>query len=202
MIISIQLLDFQESAIEELNNKLIIGIDEVGYGCWAGPVFVCALEFKSLEFQKKYKFADSKSISEKKRNEFYDLIKEIANWKMGIGSIEEINSHGLAWAYRKAIERAIEPFSGKQLVIDGIKPNWLDCAAMIKGDQKINAISAASIVAKVERDKLMNELSKEFPIYGWAKNKGYGTKIHQDALKEHGLSKYHRKSYDLAKWLK
>lgn len=201
MIADINLLEFQESNINELNTRLIVGIDEVGYGCWAGPVFVCALQFKQIELQIKHKFADSKSISEKKRNELYEVIQKVANWKIGIGSVEEINEYGLGWAYRKAIERAIEPFHGNQLVIDGRKPGWLDCVAVVKGDQKINAISAASIAAKVERDNLMNQLDSKLPLYGWAKNKGYGTKIHQDALKAHGLSKYHRKSYDLAKWL-
>lgn len=181
-----------------LNHLSQVGIDEVGYGSWAGPVFVCALRFKENPQQE---FFDSKSISAKKREELYKEIEKIAEWKIGVGTVEEINAHSLAYAYRKAIERAVEPFAGYELLIDGRKPSFLDCKGIIGGDKLVQVISAASIIAKVSRDKLMDELHKLHPEYGWMKNKGYGTAAHIVALRQHGLSPLHRSSYDLGKYL-
>ena len=180
----------------------IVGIDEVGYGCWAGPVYVCALR---LIKPSSHRFFDSKSISHAKRIELSAIIAQVAVWQIGVGSVEEINQRGLAYAYRKAIERAIEPFETQRLVIDGRRPSWmsyLNCTAVIKGDEKIQAISAASIIAKVERDRLMSELAKVHPQYGFERNKGYGTAEHIAALGEHGFCGQHRTSYDLEKYLR
>ena len=175
-----------------------IGIDEVGYGCWAGPVYVCALYFKEkVETQ----FFDSKVLSEKKRLELFEILKNIAHWRLGIGSVEEINLKGLAYAHKMAVLRSLEGLSG-EIFIDGRKPKYLECTAIIKGDQKIQEIAAASIVAKVSRDALMQEFGKMWPEYGFAQNKGYGTKQHINALKEFGFSSIHRTSYNLDKYLK
>jgi len=151
------------------------------------------------------KLVDSKSISHKKRLELYDIIKGVATWQIGIGLVGEINEFGLAYAYRKAIERAIEPFLNCRLIIDGRKPKWLDqhglnCMAVIKGDSKVPAISAASIVAKIERDALMEQLAKQHPEYLFQENKGYGTSAHILAIREHGFCTQHRTSYDLKKY--
>ena len=121
-------------------------------------------------------------------------------------TLEEINQFGLAYAYRKAIERAIEPylFDNQLLVLDGRLPKWmekLNCTAIIKGDSKVPAISAASIIAKVERDALMDKLALEHPAYLFEKNKGYGTADHIGALAAHGFCAQHRTSYNLGKYL-
>jgi|GEM_PF-678919 len=193
-------LKLSDKEIIDLSSNLTsVGIDEVGYGCWAGPVFVCALQFLRPP---EPIFRDSKSISAKKRQELYEKIKEISRWKIGIGMIEEINEFGLGYAYKSAILRAVEPFLGQgTFFMDGRKPSFLDCYALVKGDQKIQAISAASIVAKVERDALMDQLNLEFPMYKWDSNKGYGTADHIKAIREHGLCRWHRKSYNLDKYL-
>ena len=175
-----------------------IGIDEVGYGCWAGPVMACALYFPQ---ETKHEFFDSKSLTPKKRLILFEILKEVAIWNIGIGSVEEINEFGLAYAHKMAILRAKGDFVG-DVWIDGCKPKYLECTAIIKGDQKIKEISAASIVAKVIRDELMNELDKQFPKYGFAKHKGYGTKQHINALQEHGFCEIHRTCYRLIKYLK
>lgn len=176
----------------------IVGIDEVGYGAWAGPLYVCALQFTKIP---DFKAVDSKSINHLKRLELYEKIKLNARWQIGIGHIDEINTYGLAYAYKKAIQRAVLPFQNEKLIIDGRKPKWLDCLAIVKGDAKVPSISAASIVAKVERDLLMNELAKECPEYAWANNKGYGTSEHIQSLQKHGFSKHHRTSYNIEKYL-
>lgn len=180
-------------------NADIVGVDEVGYGCCAGPVFVCALRFlKKTDFI----FSDSKLLSPKQRNFAFEILKDVADYSIGIGSIEEINELGLARALRLAIERAITKFSGLAIFIDGRKPAWLNCHAIVKGDQKVQQIAAASIVAKCSRDAFMLELASKFPSYGWDVNKGYSTKKHIDAITLHGLTKWHRIKYkNLAKFL-
>lgn len=200
-----QLFVPNDKSDDDFTSLDIVGIDEVGYGCWAGPVYVCALQLNKLHEEIGCKFVDSKSINHKKRVEFYNIIKQVATWQIGIGLVEEINEFGLAYAYRKAIERAIEPFLKCRLIIDGRKPKWLDerglnCVAIVKGDCKVPAISAASIVAKVERDAIMVQLAKQHPEYLFEENKGYGTSAHIAAIREHGFCIQHRTSYDLKKY--
>lgn len=191
----------EEEIIDLALKENAVGIDEVGYGCWAGPVFVCALQFFPGIDNSAIKLYDSKSISAKRREQLYEEIKKIARWKIGVGTVEEINEFGLAYAYKNAILRAVEPFVGCDLFMDGRKPSFLNCHALVKGDAKIRVISAASIVAKVERDALMNELHQEFPQYKWDANKGYGTQDQIQAIKIHKLCKWHRSSYNLGKYL-
>lgn len=176
-----------------------VGIDEVGYGAWAGPLYICALKFLHVT---EVKFFDSKLISEKRRVALACEIEKAAVWNFGVGSVEEINELGLGQAYKKTLVRAISPYvcAGERLLIDGSR-KYPNCTAIVKGDQKIQAISAASIMAKVCRDNFMLLLHEEFPMYKWDKNKGYGTAEHISAIKTHGLCKWHRSSYKLGKYL-
>lgn len=176
---------------------MLVGIDEVGYGCWAGPLFICSLKFLEAP---SFELFDSKKISEKKREELFPFIEEISEYRIGIASVDEINKLGLRLAYKRALFRAIECMEG-DLVIDGRKPSYLDCSAVIKGDSLIKEISAASIIAKVFRDREMKRLALEYPEYGFDANKGYGTKKHIQALKDHGFCAIHRTVYNIHKYL-
>jgi len=187
----------EEEIIIQSKDLNAVGIDEVGYGSWAGPVVVCALQFEKVPH---IQFFDSKTLSAKRRVELRDEIIKIAKWEIGIGTIEEINEFGLAYAYKKAIERAVQPFLQFPLFMDGRAPKFLKCHAIVKGDQKIQVISAASIVAKVFRDELMNNL-EDSNKYDWQNNKGYGTARHIELLKKYGFSKMHRVVYNLSKYL-
>jgi ribonuclease HII len=184
----------------DINYKLSlshIGVDEVGYGAWAGPLLICALKF----FQEPdFLLYDSKKITPRKREEIFEKLKLCARWQLGFAQVDEINKYGLARAYKLALNRALDDFQG-EIFIDGRKPKDLDCTAIIKGDSLVPAISAASIVAKVIRDNLMQELHIEFPEYNFKENKGYGTKKHIEAIGRLGLSSVHRSSYNLGKYL-
>lgn len=193
---------------QDITRTDIVGIDEVGYGSWAGPLYICALKFTKSHNNM---FCDSKAISHKKRVELYNLVQGIAIWNIGVASVEEINELGLAAAYKNALKRACEKFASdvdNKFIIDGRAQKPIEYSSkiinfigMIKGDSKIQAISAASIVAKVERDGLMDQLDEQYQQYHWAQNKGYGTKAHIQALQMHGFSSQHRTSYNLAKYL-
>lgn len=181
--------------------KFIAGCDEVGRGCIAGPVFACA-----IIMDPKSNIAgvnDSKQISDKKRRELKELIlNECLAYKVIAISNEEIDQINILEASRKAMEEAVKALE--------IQPDYIltDCMKLhtsipfldiIKGDEKSYTISCASIVAKVMRDDLMIELSKEFPDYDWDKNKGYPTKYHKEQLAKKGITKHHRLSYEPVK---
>ena len=186
--------------------SLIAGVDEVGRGPLAGPVVAAACIFdRDVDI---VGIDDSKKLSEKKREQFFDEIKDKA-LAYGIGEascevIDEINIlEATKLAMRKAIEEADLMLASKgrdkiQIVIfDAIKINDLDKEQMsvIKGDQTYFSIAAASILAKVTRDNLMKEYDKTYPEYGFASNKGYGTKAHYEGIKKAGITEIHRKSF-------
>lgn len=183
-------------------------MDEVGRGPWAGPVVVAACHFSNPKSNliRLELFDDSKKLSILKRNKCYDHIlklKELSLVKFSLGesSVNEIDRINILQATLLAMKRALNYFSYKNffVLIDGIsKPNIknLDCQTVIKGDQKSISIAAASIIAKIHRDSIMEKLSKSFPKYNWNSNKGYGTKKHRDAVISFGISKYHRKSFN------
>ena len=186
-------------------NRWIAGIDEVGRGPWAGPVVAAAVvlpaEFKTynLKFEKLEDLNDSKKLSEKKRVELDVIIREIAvGFGIGEASCREIDEIGLQPATFLAFSRSIEKLDKVDyLLIDGM--SWKECKlpnqSIIQGDAISMSIAAASIIAKVYRDNLMCKYHQAFPNYGFDKHKGYGTKIHTEALAKFGICELHRKSF-------
>ncbi len=175
----------------------IAGVDEVGRGCIAGPVVSAAVILKkgiNLKFLK-----DSKKIPFKKRGEISEHIKLNSYYAIGSASVEEILNLNILQASLLSMKRAIDKLRIKPnlILIDGnFAPKGLEnFRTIINGDEKINSISAASIVAKVYRDSLMIKLSKKFSNYAWDRNFGYGTKAHIDGLRKYGITSYHRKGF-------
>jgi len=185
---------------KELNNQgitLIAGVDEVGRGPLIGPV-VAAAVILPVGFQLEG-LTDSKKLSEKKREQFYEIIKKEAI-SIGVGIISEkrIDEINIYEATKEAMREAINNLSVKpeHILIDAMPLNLaIPTTSIIKGDLLSLSISAASVVAKVERDHMLYEIDKEFPMYDLKNNKGYGTKKHLEAIKEYGITKYHRLSY-------
>ncbi len=180
-----------------MNNKIFAGIDEVGRGCLAGPVISCALILKK-KINKKI-LGDSKTIKFNERIEIADHIKKNSWYAIGTASVNEIDKYNIFNATLLSMERAVKKLKKKPhiFLIDGTHSpkNLKNSKTIIKGDQKVKCISAASIVAKVYRDLYMIRLGKKFPHYNWDKNFGYGTYYHLIALKKYGVTDYHRKSY-------
>ncbi len=183
---------------------LIAGVDEVGRGPLAGPVFAAAVILdpdKPIEG-----LMDSKQLSEKKREQLSATIKQRAlAWSIGRAEVEDIDSINILQASLLAMKRAVEGLAirPEMVLVDGNKLPDLDCPAeaIVKGDSKVPVISAASIIAKVARDHEMLELDGQYPGYGLAKHKGYPTKLHLQALEELGVSPIHRTSYKPVKRL-
>ena len=188
-----------EKAAETSGFKLICGVDEAGRGPLAGPVCAAAvilpngLEIEGLN--------DSKKLSEKKREQLFDIITEKAiAYCVAYGTLEEIEEINILQATFLAMNRAIDGLEPKAdfALIDGNKiPAGIKipAAAIVKGDAKSMSIAAASILAKVSRDRLLLEYDKKYPQYQFAKHKGYGTKLHTDLIKEFGPSEIHRLSF-------
>lgn len=177
--------------------NLIAGVDEVGRGPLIGPVVAAA-----VILPKDYKLeglTDSKKLSEKKREYFYEIIKKDA-LAIGIGIIDEkrIDEINIYEATKEAMREAINNLKIKpeHILIDAM-PLDLDIptTSIIKGDLLSITISAASVIAKVTRDHMLYEMDKEYPMYDLKNNKGYGTKKHLEAIKQYGITKYHRLSY-------
>ena len=178
--------------------KIIAGVDEVGRGSLVGPVFAAAVIFKKNVNKKKFK--DSKQLSKNKRNNLEKYIKQNCTWAIGSASLKEIEKLNILNASLLAMKRSIKKlkFKPSMVLIDGNKlPDIIGykLKCIIKGDQKIPEISAASIIAKVARDRLMTKMSKKFTKYSWNKNAGYGTKQHLTAVKKFGVTKHHRKTF-------
>ena len=179
--------------------KLVCGVDEAGRGPLAGPVCAAAVilpdncEIEGLN--------DSKKISEKKREALFDIIKEKAiAYSIAYGSLEEIEEYNILEATYLAMNRAIVGLNTKAdfALIDGNrvpKGIKIPCETVVKGDSKSCSIAAASILAKVTRDRLMLEYDKKYPQYLFAQHKGYGTKAHYEAIKQHGVCEIHRLSF-------
>ncbi len=177
------------------------GCDEAGRGCLAGPVFAAAVILK--KGFKNSTLNDSKKLNEKKRDELRIIIEnEALSWGVGIVSEKEIDEINILNASFLAMHRAIDQLSKRPelLLIDGNRftpyPD-VKHECIIKGDGKYMSIAAASILAKTHRDEHMLKLYEQHPEYAWNKNKGYPTKMHRAAIKQHGVTDFHRHSFTL-----
>ena len=178
--------------------KIIAGVDEVGRGSLIGPVYAAAVILHKSINNKLLK--DSKSLTKSKREILSKYIKKNSIWSIGKASVKEIEKMNILQASLLAMKRAIKKLKKKPalVLIDGNKlpeiKNY-NLRSIIKGDQKIPSISAASIIAKVTRDKMISNLGKKFEGYNWQKNFGYGTNQHLKAIKVLGITKHHRKTF-------
>lgn len=187
-----------ENELYSKGYKLIGGIDEVGRGPLVGPVVTaCVILPEDFVLDG---LTDSKKLSEKKRDMFYDFIMEKAI-SVGIGIMDEdvIDKVNIYEATKLAMYQAVDNMSVKPdyILIDAMKLDKLDVpsTSIIKGDLKSITISAASVIAKVTRDRMMYKLDKKYPMYKFAKNKGYPTKDHIEAISKYGILKEHRKTF-------
>lgn len=187
-----------EHSLFDNGYKMIAGVDEAGRGPLAGDVYAAAVILPPdicIEG-----LNDSKKISEKKREKLFDEIKEVAlAYAVATASVAEIDEFNIRNATYIAMNRAIEALQIKPdyVIVDGdcIKECNYPHECVVKGDARSLSIAAASILAKVSRDRKMLELAEKYPQYGFEKHKGYGTKVHIEALKEFGASEIHRKTF-------
>ena len=184
-----------------LKSKIEAGLDEAGRGCYAGPVFAAAVilpkDFKHPLLN------DSKQLTEKQRDLLRPVIeKESISFAVSSVDNDEIDAINILQASFKAMHQAIESLkhTPQQLLIDGnrFRPyKSIEHRCFIKGDGIYASIAAASVLAKTYRDAYMLQLHKEYPVYAWNNNKGYGTAAHRAAIEQHGLCRYHRKSFNI-----
>jgi ribonuclease HII len=178
--------------------KIIAGVDEVGRGSLIGPVYAAAVILNKSINKKILK--DSKSLTKSRRKILSKYIKKNSIWATGKASVKEIEKINILQASLLAMKRAIKKLKKKPVLvlIDGNKLPDLEnykLRSIVKGDQKIPSISAASIIAKVTRDKMISNLAKKFKGYYWDQNYGYGTKQHLKAIKNLGITIQHRKTF-------
>ena len=191
--------------VEKQINGLVVGFDEVGCGPWAGPVVVAAFIFLTYDLPQDILnlIDDSKQLTKLKREKAYKQLHTLkgtaCEFAIARAEVKEIDALNIRQATMLAMQRAfdslpIRPVAG---IVDGISTPKLPIPiqAIKKGDSKCFSISAASILAKVTRDQVMEELAQAFPHYGWERNAGYGTRVHQDALKQYGVTPHHRRSF-------
>ena len=189
------------------SNKIEVGCDEAGRGCLAGSVYAAAVIFP--EGYSNDELNDSKQLTEKKRYKLREIVERDAlAWAVGVVTPQEIDKINILNASILAMHRAIDQLKVRPeaVIVDGNRfktykdpatGNALPHATIVKGDGKYLSIAAASILAKTYRDDYMNKLADEYPQYDWKSNKGYPTRKHRTAIKEHGTTPYHRMSYNL-----
>lgn len=181
--------------------KIEAGCDEAGRGCLAGSVYAAAVILPE-DYQNEL-LNDSKQLSEKRRYELREIIQRDAiAWAVGIVTPEEIDKINILNASILAMHRALDQLKVRPeaIIVDGNrfkKYQDLPHTTIVKGDGKYLSIAAASILAKTYRDDYMNKLAEEYPQYDWLSNKGYPTKKHREAIRQYGITPYHRKSYNL-----
>lgn len=192
-----EMLEFEHELYEK-GIEFVAGVDEAGRGPLCGPVVAAAVILPKNE--KIAGVNDSKKLSEKKREELFEAIKEKAvAYSVGIVDEKVIDEINILEATRLAMKKAVEGLevTPEFVLVDAEKhvPISVPYTAIVKGDAKSESIAAASIIAKVTRDHMIEELDKKYPEYNFAKNKGYGTREHIQAIKEHGLCEIHRKTF-------
>lgn len=184
-------------SIEQSHGGIVCGIDEAGRGPWAGPVVAAAVILDVARLPPG--IDDSKKLTALKREALYGAIMACAQAGVGIADVAEIDALNILGATMLAMRRALEqlPVKPTLALVDGNRAPDLPCRVqtVIGGDAKSLSIAAASIIAKVTRDRMMADLARQFPHYGWEKNAGYGTAAHQRALAEYGVTPHHRKSF-------
>ena len=182
---------------ERKNTGIVAGVDEAGRGPWAGPVVAAAVIIDPNSIPTGIN--DSKKLSAKKRDGLFDMILSTCRCGIGSASVEEIDSLNILQATKLAMLRAVEslPTLPDLALVDGNQPPKLPCKVqtLVGGDGLSLSIAAASILAKVTRDRIMCELARQFPGYGWESNSGYGTATHQKGLASFGVTPHHRRSY-------
>lgn len=191
----------KETFYKDKGAKTIVGIDEVGRGCWAGPLVACAYTFNVIPTD--ILVGDSKTLSSTKRAGMVDGIKSVGKYGLGEVTAQEIDSLGLQVAQYLAYDRALQNLDVAidVILLDGREVSWRPAGStqiefIIDGDAFVASIAAASIIAKQYRDTYMQAVAHaEFPLYGFDKHVGYGTKVHQEALASHGITNLHRMSY-------
>jgi ribonuclease HII len=182
-----------------LQDCIEAGVDEVGRGCFAGPVVTAAVILPK-DFSHPL-IKDSKKLSEKQRKEAVDIIKKSAlAYSVAYGSVEDIDRLNILKATFKTMHKSLDGLSirPEHIIVDGDRFDGysnIPYTCVVKGDANYYSIAAASILAKVERDNHMSELSKSFPVYKWDSNKGYGTADHREALMENGPTVHHRSTF-------
>ena len=187
--------------------KIEAGCDEAGRGCLAGSVYAAAVILPP--YYQNELLNDSKQLTEKRRYQLREIIqRDAVAWAVGIVTPEEIDKINILNASILAMHRALDQLKVRPeaIIVDGnrFKPykdpadgKALPSTTIVKGDGKYLSIAAASILAKTYRDDYMNQLAEEYPQYDWLSNKGYPTKKHRDAIRQYGITPYHRKSYNL-----
>jgi ribonuclease HII len=179
----------------------LAGVDEAGCAPLAGPVVAAAVILNRSSFPRG--IDDSKKLPLPKREALYARITKAATWGVGMASVEEIDTINIYWARMLAMSRAVEALGLEPawVLVDGnATPRWQrPSKAIVGGDAKCRSIAAASIVAKVTRDRLMADLARDHPGYGWERNRGYPTPDHRRALRELGTTPHHRRSFGLVR---
>jgi len=196
----------EEDKLLKKGLRVVVGIDEAGRGPLAGPVVAASAIIRVRNFSYKEEVRDSKKLTPKKRQRIYDLLMNGSEVEWGIGIVSEkiIDKINILEASKLAMEKSVLDLSKKIkpqkidfLLLDGnfkIKVDLMQ-KSIIGGDDKVLSIATASIIAKVTRDKMMEKYHKQYPLYGFDKHKGYGTKLHFRMLEKYGLCKIHRKTF-------
>lgn len=189
----------EEESARRAGCRMVAGVDEAGRGPLAGPVVAAAVVLP--EGYVPDGLNDSKQLTERKREKLFDALMQDDSVLKGVAcaSVEEIDALNILRATHLAMARAVAalPVPADFCLVDGLPVKGLPVPhrAIVKGDAKCLSIAAASVLAKVFRDRLMAELDREFPVYGFARHKGYGTKVHLDAIHRYGITVHHRRSF-------
>ena len=197
-------------SIEKTIDGPVIGLDEVGRGPLAGPVVSCGCHYLHYDdLESEIPITDSKKHTPRQRKKLFLFFKRLQKdnrlqYHLGYASVEEIDKINILEATKLSMKRVVDKFKfeNPHLIIDGnFSLNYQNEKSIIGGDKKSLSIASASIIAKVHRDRLMSILDSKFTFYDWKKNAGYGTKKHIDAIHKHGVTQFHRKSFEPIKSL-